>query len=110
MTAYDMRMSDWSSDVCSSDLRNEYACTSTLYVCVCLFIEWLRVVLCAPQKQEYNGVREVTYKAFTFDSKTTPAIAVGLFGFGFITYHRSEERRVGKECVSTCRSRWPRDH
>src|SRR3546814_15067984 len=23
---------------------------------------------------------------------------------------RSEERRVGKECVSTCRSRWARDH
>src|SRR3546814_15375379 len=23
---------------------------------------------------------------------------------------RSEERRVGKECVSTCRSRWSRDH
>src|SRR3546814_13996363 len=23
---------------------------------------------------------------------------------------RSEERRVGKECVSTCRSRWVRDH
>src|SRR3546814_3760156 len=24
--------------------------------------------------------------------------------------HRSEERRVGKECVSTCRSRWAPDH
>src|SRR3546814_15290071 len=24
--------------------------------------------------------------------------------------HRSEERRVGKECVSTCRSRWSPDH
>src|SRR3546814_16375008 len=24
--------------------------------------------------------------------------------------HRSEERRVGKECVSTCRSRWEPDH
>src|SRR3546814_16546104 len=23
---------------------------------------------------------------------------------------RSEERRVGKECVSTCRSRWSTDH
>src|SRR3546814_3408365 len=23
---------------------------------------------------------------------------------------RSEERRVGKECVSTCRSRWSRSH
>src|SRR3546814_20262017 len=25
-------------------------------------------------------------------------------------YHRSEERRVGKECVSTCRSRWSPYH
>src|SRR3546814_3595883 len=25
-------------------------------------------------------------------------------------YGRSEERRVGKECVSTCRSRWAPDH
>src|SRR3546814_16753059 len=24
--------------------------------------------------------------------------------------HRSEERRVGKECVSTCRSRWSPNH
>src|SRR3546814_1001508 len=24
--------------------------------------------------------------------------------------HRSEERRVGKECVSTCRSRWSPSH
>src|SRR3546814_12915008 len=27
-----------------------------------------------------------------------------------ITGGRSEERRVGKECVSTCRSRWSPDH
>src|SRR3546814_16137611 len=26
------------------------------------------------------------------------------------TWHRSEERRVGKECVSTCRSRWSPYH
>src|SRR3546814_11703093 len=26
------------------------------------------------------------------------------------TVRRSEERRVGKECVSTCRSRWSRYH
>src|SRR3546814_17803835 len=25
-------------------------------------------------------------------------------------YMRSEERRVGQECVSTCRSRWSPDH
>src|SRR3546814_5573105 len=29
--------------------------------------------------------------------------------WGFLTA-RSDERRVGKECVSTCRSRWSPDH
>src|SRR3546814_16497217 len=31
---------------------------------------------------------------------------------GYLLYHfgRSEERRVGKECVSTCRSRWSPYH
>src|SRR3546814_9701975 len=29
---------------------------------------------------------------------------------GFFKRERSEERRVGKECVSTCRSRWSPDH
>src|SRR3546814_11635756 len=27
-----------------------------------------------------------------------------------VALQRSEERRVGKECVSTCRSRWSPDH
>src|SRR3546814_13007574 len=30
--------------------------------------------------------------------------------FAASTEQRSEERRVGKECVSTCRSRWSPDH
>src|SRR3546814_13267277 len=29
---------------------------------------------------------------------------------GIADWHRSEERRVGKECVSTCRSRWSPSH
>src|SRR3546814_15107778 len=29
-----------------------------------------------------------------------------MLGFAFVFINRSEERRVGKECVSTCRSRW----
>src|SRR3546814_10703894 len=30
--------------------------------------------------------------------------------FEYVLFHRSEERRVGKECVSTCRSRWSPYH
>src|SRR3546814_9655898 len=36
--------------------------------------------------------------------------AVALQPFVFFDAARSEERRVGKECVSTCRSRWSPDH
>src|SRR3546814_16331702 len=36
--------------------------------------------------------------------------AMGRFGFDSLAIWRSEERRVGKECVSTCRSRWSPYH
>src|SRR3546814_5327738 len=67
-TAYEMRISDWSSDVCSSDLPP---------------VPWL--------DQERNAEKR---------ERQCPI---------FIPT-RSEERRVGKECVSTCRSRWSPDH
>src|SRR3546814_18614948 len=45
------------------------------------------------------------------------SVSLLAFGIGFIwalfdrqRRSRSEERRVGKECVSTCRSRWPPYH
>src|SRR3546814_18766531 len=37
-------------------------------------------------------------------------VAVGMVVGGAAIYCRSEERRVGKECVSTCRSRWSPYH
>src|SRR3546814_18028400 len=53
----------------------------------------------------------VTYNLFldlpegTKSSGTDDPHYIGTFGF-FGAVGRSEERRVGKECVSTCRSRW----
>src|SRR3546814_13613146 len=49
---------------------------------------------------------------------TLPVVALGvgvgvdygIYLFERIQHHRSEERRVGKECVSTCRSRWSPYH
>src|SRR3546814_11011432 len=46
--------------------------------------------------------------AGTLEQNVTQVIEQELNGVeGFL---RSEERRVGKECVSTCRSRWSPDH
>src|SRR3546814_3540582 len=72
-TAYEMRISDWSSDVCSSDLLLSYATNPSP------------------------------------DLTLTDEASVRTFVRTF-RYERSEERRVGKECVSTCRSRWSPYH
>src|SRR3546814_7392515 len=75
-TAYEMRISDWSSDVCSSDLG-----------------------LSAGPGPVGLGVA---------GPLRPPSATEGRRGdFGWA---RSEERRVGKECVSTCRSRWSPYH
>src|SRR3546814_3987055 len=71
-TAYEMRISDWSSDVCSSDLLVRHR------------VDGERV----------GGGQRV--------GRHDHPRRVGA--------PRSEERRVGKECVSTCRSRWSPYH
>src|SRR3546814_20619040 len=108
-TAYEMRISDWSSDVCSSDLLR---CISTCHVAArcpkeasCADIVIVRprrdilesrccclTVVLPPGGQSGNpiGLRQ-------------PGSASVLQGLG--GHARSEERRVGKECVSTCRYR-----
>src|SRR3546814_7134470 len=88
-TAYEMRISDWSSDVCSSDLRT-HAFDS------------------GADRGTDNGVladRGIHHPA----GKGLGEIFGGLKSAAEIT-NRSEERRVGKECVSTCRSRWSPYH
>src|SRR3546814_2851803 len=79
-TAYEMRISDWSSDVCSSDLEAK-----------------------AQEGEECRG-RVVQ------SPPTGRAAAQSPAGRHRPRGGRSEERRVGKECVSTCRSRWSPSH
>src|SRR3546814_8129830 len=83
-TAYDMRISDWSSDVCSSDLFGTAVGGS----------------LGAHKEQMY----EVVSYCMPHVAPDRPVHLLGIGGIGDI--FRSEERRVGEECVSTCRSRW----
>src|SRR3546814_7706850 len=146
-----MRISDWSSDVCSSDLCGVADDGEVLEVDLRLLdeaaallagdgrqravadgrgaiaeaadhgvdVEWLGHgptlpnAVCRPSLQEgarvagwrggrvaaqYRHVRKATARA----SATRPAMTSAM--------RRSEERRVGKECVSTFRSRWSPSH
>src|SRR3546814_7864613 len=76
-TAYEMRISDWSSDVCSSDL-------------VIAFLTWVA--------ENVGEEARFMHQGMTSSDVLDTCLA------------RSEERRVGKECVSTCRSRWSPYH
>src|SRR3546814_4645422 len=89
-TAYEMRMSDWSSDVCSSDLR---------------LTDNLRASR-LPWRPMHKPIKYVE-KGLAYAAKGAWTVFDTLNG---IRPNRSEERRVGKECVSTCRSRWSPYH
>src|SRR3546814_9681122 len=88
-TAYEMRISDWSSDVCSSDLAG--AVEGEIRAAVGQFEDFGDALLA----RQALGVEEIGH-----------AELAALF----LAVRRSEERRVGKECVSTCRSRWSPSH
>src|SRR3546814_2831028 len=92
-TAYEMRISDWSSDVCSSDLSYTYFTWRTTKTELAEYLT------------ELSG-EAASYMRPSF-WPTTHDILTPYMQHGGT---RSEERRVGKECVSTCRSRWSPYH
>src|SRR3546814_10048746 len=94
-TAYEMRISDWSSDVCSSDLE-------VLEVLLPCHHELRLLVL-----PSLLAVDELHTVITPYEHKIRSCCTVIGPAGGEI---RSEERRVGKECVSTCRSRWSPYH
>src|SRR3546814_15377792 len=97
-----MRISDWSSDVCSSDLP-------------------------AISRRPYQAIHEVCDRSPHPSTGEKSADTALKYGDGYVARRgptndprfsrfplsndpRTEERRVGKECVSTCRSRWSPYH
>src|SRR3546814_13961625 len=98
-----MRISDWSSDVCSSDLVHADA---DFAVCRYEGRQWL---LHSDASYHSNPLL-----ALTGDGAIRGAgLELRLYGVDPDTAAaraRSEERRVGKEGVSTCRSRWSPYH
>src|SRR3546814_11271187 len=119
-TAYEMRISDWSSDVCSSDLAAQVPAMGAgayWFVVHCSghrgadrarSPRWRYRVAPAPVVRQKHGAALVPEPALN-------PRGVAVRGFWMllalvVAFPRSEERRVGKECVSTCRSRWSAYH
>src|SRR3546814_11077268 len=112
-----MRISDWSSDVCSSDLNYKFDKIRNR----ALFGKRSR-----RNKKEYlkkmrewrasNPVCITCHKPF--DEAAEEAVAKAArhplmprpLSIGYKECHRTEQRRVGKEVVSTCRTGWAPDH
>src|SRR3546814_372713 len=94
-TAYGMRISDWSSDVCSSELRGggEALAGRTL-------IGQRRCT--ASRNQGCTSCRCICHRSLR-QYFGRDAVGIGRAAAG--SMERSEESRVGKECVSTFRSR-----
>src|SRR3546814_21039809 len=136
-TAYEMRISDWSSDVCSSDLaevdRNagtvplDVSASSGLPVSLSIDDEevatlsetslnilrlgTVRITATQTGDANHEAADPVTVTVRVTDPTLELPIrihkAVSPNGDGINEYLIiSEERRVGKECVSTCISRW----
>src|SRR3546814_12612475 len=103
-----MRISDWSSDVCSSDLvLGEH--------------HFSLAVFGGNQKrlaENLSTARAALADAGLVAAREGPALEAAFWSQlpGNFAWRarpaaiRSEERRVGKECVSTCRSRWSPYH
>src|SRR3546814_11858706 len=106
-----MRISDWSSDVCSSDLANP---TANLSIYCTPSKIWTRPVSvtamchCCDDLMllGFSNVREFVCMYHYFLRANIDSKLVCCPLQGSLTVYRSEESRVGTECVSTGRSRW----
>src|SRR3546814_20135831 len=98
-----MRISDWSSDVCSSDLsfhRGFPIENMKLFVPIWGLDKrsiYVKRLFTGEKVMRNNVVTIVTTATLIASQLAVPAM-------------RSEERRVGKACVSTCRSRVSPEH
>src|SRR3546814_8825842 len=100
-TAYEMRISDWSSDVCSSDLEQAQ----------------IRMFDLAKRKHGITrkvlnletGIAISTLRSYE-EGTSMHVSALVKMARVIPNELRSEERRVGTECGSTCKSRWSPTH
>src|SRR3546814_15369624 len=108
-----MRISDWSSDVCSSDLLQDQL---QLFVhfeeALAAATPSVGVAAAATTEGESDANQINRYLLKKVDELELSVRSANCLKNDNIIYlgDRSEERRVGKECVSTCRSRWSPSH
>src|SRR3546814_14543919 len=88
-----MRISDWSSDVCSSDLENNESL----------------VIVGETGSGKTTQIPQYIYELLSSKAHHNHH-AIKTIGVTQPRRVRSEERSVGKACVSTCRYRWSPDH
>src|SRR3546814_11145398 len=115
-TAYERRISDWSSDVCSSDLAGIESLEVDPAVAAIFVVQDSRDKESAQDEEQVNSQKSAAYRSIwraveqddgDYRDGTEPVEFRNMASRGR-THLRSEERRVGKECVSTGRSRLSR--
>src|SRR3546814_17309172 len=100
-----MRISDWSSDVYSSDLTGNFGDVFAGYVAHQMGLPIAQLIVA-------TNVNDILHRALSdgdySTGKLTPTVTPSMDIQ--VSSNRSEARCVGKECVSTCRSRGPPYH
>src|SRR3546814_11566867 len=122
-TACEMRISDWSSDVCSSESRRrgkEIGAHVRRYATFEIAIAGkhsgrdnvITVDRLADRRCQWAAVADAGGAAIADQIEADSIQMLLQASFGKVVGHqlRSDERRVGKEWVSTCRSRWAAEH
>src|SRR3546814_12795425 len=105
-----MRLSDWSSDLCSSDLDEKRQRLIGHFDMIIELVELARHLVHAAAEGCLDPLRVIRcqnrleggFEDQPLRHPPPPSMTGKVVG----ELSRSEERRVGKECVSTCRSRW----
>src|SRR3546814_16983999 len=99
-----MRISDWSSDVCSSDLPIRRIADTDRVAATAVLMD-------AELLQHFEKCHgNVACGVARLGRVQAGGDALDHGFFAIETLLSSEERRVGKECVSTCRSWWSPYH
>src|SRR3546814_11622754 len=98
-----MRISDWSSDVCSSDLA-----LLTPGNCSALSISWIRLSKVTPSRHSPGGLRLTTVSNISVGAGSVAELMRPALPHTDAT--SSEERREGQGCVRRCGSGWCRYH